>query len=104
MNFTKEKSRQRSKVMNDGDLVIVYERHDSLNHFYLKAGTVFNNKFGSFWHDDMIGKHYGSKIKSFCTEGYVYLLEPTPELWSIAVHVSTTLLTDSSLTNYCIIL
>ncbi len=77
--------------MQAGDLVIIYERHDSLDHLYLQPGRVFNNKFGSFFHDDVIGKPFGSKIYSKHTTGWVYILEPTPELWSSAVHVSNLL-------------
>ena len=88
MNFAKkEEIYQRPKLMRSGDLVIVYERHDSLDHFYLKFGGMFNNKFGSFHHNDMIGKPFGTKISSRSSSGWIYLLEPTPELWSNAVHV-----------------
>jgi len=43
------------KIMKDGDLVIVYERHDTLDHIYLKKGETFKNKYGTFPHDDIIG-------------------------------------------------
>ena len=54
MNF--RTSRQfGDKIMKDGDLVIVYERHDTLDHIYLKKGAIFKNKYGTFPHDDIIG-------------------------------------------------
>lgn len=81
--------RPRPRLMQDGDLVIVYERHDCLDHCYLKAGDELQNKFGRFLHNDMIGKPFGTKIQSRNKRGgYVYVLEPTPELWSSALHVS----------------
>ena len=52
-----------------------------------KQGEILNNKFGSFYHNDIIGKPFGSKINSRCSNGYVYILAPTPELWSSAVYV-----------------
>jgi tRNA (adenine57-N1/adenine58-N1)-methyltransferase len=76
--------------MKTGDLVIIYERHDSLDHFYLSAGNILNIKYGHFHHDDFIGKPFGSKILSRTSNGYMYALEPSPELWSLAVHVSIT--------------
>ena len=88
MDFTKSSQFQRPRLMKPGDLVIVYERHDQLDHIYLKRGKVYDNRFGSFHHDDMIGKPFGSRIKSRHTPGFVHILEPTPELWSSAVHVS----------------
>lgn len=88
MNFSKQRDYTKPRLMQNGDLVIVYERHDSLEHFYLNANTIFNNKYGTFPHNDMIGKPFGSKIHSRSTSGWLYILEPTPELWSSAVHVS----------------
>lgn len=95
MDFTKPAPVQRPRLMKQGDLVIVYERHDQLDHIYLKRGKVYDNRFGSFHHDDMIGKPFGSRIKSRHTPGFVHILEPTPELWSSAVHVSSIILLQS---------
>eukprot|EP00596_Hydrurales_sp_CCMP1899_P006836 CAMPEP_0119045494 /NCGR_PEP_ID=MMETSP1177-20130426/40407_1 /TAXON_ID=2985 /ORGANISM="Ochromonas sp, Strain CCMP1899" /LENGTH=393 /DNA_ID=CAMNT_0007017405 /DNA_START=295 /DNA_END=1476 /DNA_ORIENTATION=- len=80
--------------MKHGDLVIVYERHDSLNHVYLSRGTILNNKFGAFYHDDLIGKAFGSKVVSRSTSGWFYALEPSPELWSLAVHTRTQIVNE----------
>lgn len=89
MNFAVQKSYQRRpKLIESGDLVVVYERHDALDHVYMEAGKILHNKFGTFPHDDIIGKPFGSKIYSKSSSGYVYALEPSPELWSSAVHVS----------------
>ncbi len=74
--------------MADGDLVIVYERHDTLTHIYLSKDQIFQNKFGAFHHNDIIGKPFGSKVRSKISTGWVYFLEPTPELWASALNVS----------------
>ncbi len=90
MNFAKYNNlipKLTTRIMKSGDLVITYERHDSLDQLYLENGKIFNNKFGSFHHDDFIGKPYGSKITSRLSSGWMYALEPTPELWSSAIHV-----------------
>ncbi len=87
MNFIKPLN-ECPRLMQDGDLIVVYERHDSMDHFYLETGKILNNKFGSFHHNDFIGSPFGSKINSKCTDGWLYALEPTPELWALAVHVS----------------
>lgn len=29
---------------------------------FMKKGTVFQNRFGVYKHDDIIGKEYGSKV------------------------------------------
>ena len=91
MDFTKEHSHSHPKVIEEGDLVVVYERHDSLDHLFIKKGSILQNKFGTFPHDDMIGRPFGSKIQSRSSSGWIYILEPTPELWSMAVHVSSSI-------------
>ncbi|RYH28932.1 hypothetical protein EON65_10315 [archaeon] len=89
MNFTKPALiSKRPRLMQINDLVVIFERHDSLDHLVIKPGKVFQNKYGAFHHSDMIGKPFGTKIKSRTSSGYIYVLEPTPELWSSAVYVS----------------
>jgi tRNA (adenine57-N1/adenine58-N1)-methyltransferase len=97
MNFSKAKVYDRPRLIQDGDLVVIYERHDSLNHIYLSKGQIFNNKYGSFHHNDIIGKHFGIKVYSRCSTGWLYVLEPNTELWSNAVHVSNFIM------QYCIV-
>lgn len=95
MNFiARKESETGPRIMKHGDLVIVYERHDSLNHVYLSKGAILNNKFGAFYHDDLIGKAFGSKVVSRSTSGWFYALEPSPELWSLAVHTRTQIVNE----------
>jgi tRNA (adenine57-N1/adenine58-N1)-methyltransferase len=85
MNYACTQSRTGRKVMQEGDLVILYERHDSMTYLYLHKTKAFQNKFGRFPHSEMIGKEFGTMIKSTTYDGYVYALEPTPDLWSHAL-------------------
>jgi tRNA (adenine57-N1/adenine58-N1)-methyltransferase len=87
MNFSIE--RKSDNVMKVDDVVIIYESHDSLTHLYLVAGHVLNNKFGSFYHDDFIGQKFGSKISSRTSNGWIYALEPSPELWTVSLNTRT---------------
>lgn len=79
----------RPRLMQAGDLVILYERHDSLSYFYLEEKGSITNRFGYFKHEDMIGRPFGSRIysRNVNNGGYIYLLEPTPELWGQAMKV-----------------
>ena len=87
MNFVRSSS--DDKMMRAGDLVILGTSHDSADHLWLKAGSLLDNKYGHFTHDDFIGKPYGSKVRARMGSGWVLALQPTPELWSCALNTRT---------------
>ena len=73
-----------TSIIEPGALIVIFESFDSLTFCYAKPGERFNNRNGCFPHDDFIGKHFGSIVRSKDNRGYgfVYLLKPTPELWA----------------------
>lgn len=77
--------------IEDGDLVIVYERHDNMKAIQVKGGTDFQNRYGVFKHSDWIGKPFGSKVFSK-KGGFIHLLFPTPELWTLVLSHRTQIL------------
>lgn len=77
--------------ISDGDLVIVYERHDNMKAVKVQEGSVFQNRYGVFKHSDWTGKPFGSKVLSN-KGGFVYLLAPTPELWTLVLSHRTQIL------------
>ncbi|XP_015924067.1 tRNA (adenine(58)-N(1))-methyltransferase catalytic subunit TRMT61A [Parasteatoda tepidariorum] len=85
MNMLKYK-----EVIEEGDLVIIYL---DVRHMYpltIKNDEVFQSKYGALKHNDCIGKKFGSPVP--CTRGYVYVLFPTPELWTVTLPHRTQIL------------
>ncbi|RCI06654.1 tRNA (adenine-N(1)-)-methyltransferase catalytic subunit trm61 [Rhizopus stolonifer] len=80
------------KYIEEGDIVIVYMTRDNMLPIHVKKGDAFNNRFGSYKHDEMIGKEFGSKMVSANHRGFVYLLHPTPELWTLVLPHRTQIL------------
>lgn len=81
----------RRESIEEGDVVIVYERHDRMKAVSVRQGEELQNRFGVFRHADWIGKPFGCKVSSK-TGGFVHLLAPTPELWTCVLSHRTQIL------------
>lgn len=70
-------------TIKDGDTAIVFLGHESMFPVKVQHGGVTQTKYGVIRHStDLIGKKYGSKVT--CSKGgWVFILHPTPELWTV---------------------
>ncbi|XP_041070404.1 tRNA (adenine(58)-N(1))-methyltransferase catalytic subunit TRMT61A [Carcharodon carcharias] len=86
-------------VIQNGDTAIVFLGHDSMFAIKVQQGGATQTKYGAIKHSaDLIGKKYGSKVT--CSKGgWVYILHPTPELWTVTLPHRTQILysTDISM-------
>jgi tRNA (adenine57-N1/adenine58-N1)-methyltransferase len=94
---TKENIEIRREVSeNDrfkyGEVILIYENKETIKCLTLEKGKVFQNKFGAFKHDDIVGKPFGSKIVSEKTKGFITALRFIPYLWERSISRLTQIL------------
>ncbi|GAV67948.1 GCD14 domain-containing protein, partial [Cephalotus follicularis] len=53
-----------TRCIRDGDLVVVYERYDTMKAVKVCESSVLQNRFGVFKHSDWIGRPFGTKVLS----------------------------------------
>ena len=91
------------RLIAKGDLVVLYESHRSMKFFYVEPGKEEHNRFGHFPHAAMVGKPYGSKMQSSRGNGgFVWLLSPTPELWTASLSHRTQILYIADISMICL--
>ncbi|XP_076604639.1 tRNA (adenine(58)-N(1))-methyltransferase catalytic subunit TRMT61A [Chaetodon auriga] len=81
-----------SDFIQEGDVAIVYLGHDSLMPVKVQQGAQTQTRYGVIRHStDLIGRRYGSKVT--CSKGgWVHVLHPTPELWTVSLPHRTQIL------------
>ena len=59
---------------------MLYIGFDNMHCIVVKRGETYQTRYGALRHADLIGVKYGSKVT--CKKGYLYVLHPTPEMWT----------------------
>ncbi|KAA1469724.1 tRNA methyltransferase complex GCD14 subunit [Dentipellis sp. KUC8613] len=75
-----------------GDVVIAWLTRDMIQPLVVTPGKDFNSRYGSYRHSDLVGLPYGSKVGSRNGKGFIHVLRPTPELWTLALPHRTQIL------------
>lgn len=71
--------------IEEGDLVLAFISRGLLKPFTVTKGELLNTRFGNFEHDRMVGMKYGSQMGGVKDKGFVHLMHPTPELWTVSL-------------------
>ncbi|KAI9206172.1 tRNA methyltransferase complex GCD14 subunit-domain-containing protein [Polychytrium aggregatum] len=75
-----------------GDKVLCYMGPESMCILTMSQEGSLQNRFGEFKHQDMIGQKWGTKMPSKTGRGFIYLLQPSPELWTLCLPHRTQIL------------
>lgn len=71
--------------IEEGDLVFAFISRNQIKPINVKKGEFLNTRFGHFEHDKMIGMRYGEQMGGAKGYGFIHLIHPTPELWTISL-------------------
>ncbi|KAK9317936.1 tRNA methyltransferase complex GCD14 subunit-domain-containing protein [Lipomyces starkeyi] len=71
----------------ESGLVLAWLTRDNTKPLRPEQGSALHTRFGSFQHSSMISSKYGTQLASSSSTqaGFIYLLHPTPELWSLSL-------------------
>ena len=70
------------RTIGIGDLVVVYEGFNRQKAVTVAEKGCYQNRYGTFPHKEWVGKPFGSKVYGKGEAGFVWILAPTPELWT----------------------
>jgi len=87
-------SKSTSHFIEEGDLILVYLSHNrNPLPVVVHAGATHVNSFGAFPHSTaFLGKPFGSRVNSLNGRGFIYILRPTPEMWTLSLPHRTQIL------------
>ncbi|KAL4656356.1 tRNA (adenine(58)-N(1))-methyltransferase catalytic subunit TRMT61A-like [Arapaima gigas] len=93
-----------SEFIQEGDVAIIFLGHDSMFPVKVQSGAQTQTRYGAIRHStDLIGRRYGSKVT--CSKGgWVYVLHPTPELWTLNLPHRTQILYATDIANITMML
>lgn len=72
-------------LIEEGDLVLAFVSRGLIKPFTVTKGELLNTRFGNFEHDKMIGMKYGAQMGGVKDRGFVHLLHPSAELWTVSL-------------------
>lgn len=79
-------------VAHMGPVMGLCQTRELIQPLLITPGKDLNSRFGYYRHADLVGIPYGSKVGSRNGKGFIHVLRPTPELWTMALPHRTQIL------------
>jgi len=86
-------------LIEEGDLVIIQVSHDDRKTIIVKDGEITQTSKGAIRHNGLIGYKYGKKFAG--TVGDVFVLFPTPEIWTLSLPHRTQIIYSHDISLIC---
>lgn len=80
MSFT-----EYEEEIQEGSLVLAWLTRTNIKPIRVTRDEMLNTRYGCFRHNDMIGKKYGTQMPSMNDQGFIHLIAPTAELWTLSL-------------------
>jgi tRNA (adenine57-N1/adenine58-N1)-methyltransferase len=74
-----------NQLIQENDFVVLYSSPQEMKQIQVKSGEIYRNRRGDFDVSSFVGKPFGTKHSSINQQGFIYLLYPTPELWTLCL-------------------
>ncbi|ODV78355.1 translational repressor of GCN4 [Suhomyces tanzawaensis NRRL Y-17324] len=71
--------------IEEGDLVLAFISRGTIKPITVTKGALLNTRYGHYEHDKMIGLKYGEQMGGEKGYGFIHLLHPTPEMWTLSL-------------------
>ena len=75
-----------------GDHVVVYIDPKTIKSVCLTEKQYVDTKFGRFYHDQFVGKKYGTVVETNSKKGFVYCFKLDPEFFTLTLSHQTQIL------------
>ncbi|KAG2732358.1 hypothetical protein G9P44_004775 [Scheffersomyces stipitis] len=76
---------QYKDTIEEGDLVFAFISRGTIKPIVITRDQQLNTRYGHYEHNDMIGMKYGQQMAGARGYGFIHLLHPTPEMWTLSL-------------------